>query len=202
MQWRRAIEPDQICQRRTALCFVLKINRITVNVFIFLIDPLSLSLSHVSLLCPGLAPSRSKAFDFFLSLSRCHYCVERKPARNFIALARKGAALVRTYVPGHVGTEPRPLCPLWLFRARERYHPLGTGVISTRPDGRQKCKREQAHPSRLARHRFLGTGNRVLPWHVSTVHSFSLFLLRARTAHRFYFFSSSSISSFFVDRDV
>lgn len=90
------------------------------NVFIFLIDPLSPSLSHVSLLCPWLAPSRSKAFDFFLSLSRCHYCVERKPARNFIALARKGAALVRTYVPGHVGTEPRPLCPLWLFRARER----------------------------------------------------------------------------------
>lgn len=99
---------------------------------------------------------------------------------------------------GGVGSHVRPwtrrygataIVPALAFsRARERYHPLGTGVISTRPDGRQKCKREQAHPSRLARHRFLGTGNRVLPWHVSTVHSFSLFLLRARTAHRFYFF--------------
>lgn len=202
MQWRRAIEPDQICQRRTALCFVLKINRITVNVFIFLVDPLSLPLS-LFLSCFSLSRIGAVSLESvrFFSLSRCHYCVERKPARNFIALARKGAALVRTYVPGHVGTEP--LCPLWLFRARERYHPLGTGVISTRPDGRQKCKREQAHPSRLARHRFLGTGNRVLPWHVSTVDSFSLFLLHARTAHRFFSpSSSSSISSFFVDRDV
>lgn len=100
---------------------------------------------------------------------------------------------------GGVGSHVRPwtrrygataiVNQLWLFRARERDTTLWARGLF-RP-GRMEDKNVSENKlTLLARHRFLGAGNRVLPWHVSTVHSFSLFLLHARTV----FFLSLSLS--------
>lgn len=98
------------------------------------------------------------------------------PSRNFIAFARKGATFVRTYVPEHVRNTAIVTGALAFPSTRETIAAPSSGYFGSTDRMEDKnvsenARRDRAHPSRWPS--VLETGNRVLPWHVSTMDFFT-----------------------------